>query len=55
MSAKKIEVGNKVAFPGGKGKVVDVDKFSEKNLIKIKTLSSKIRVMPSNLDCIKTI
>lgn len=55
MPTKGIEVGNKVAFPGGRGKVVDVDSNSEKNLLKIQTLSSKIRVMPGNLNCIKTI
>lgn len=55
MSAREIQIGDKVAFPGGKGKVIDMDSNSEKNLLKIQTLSSEIRVMPSDLNCINDI
>jgi hypothetical protein len=55
MSAREIEVGDKIAFPGGRGKVIDMNSNSEKNLLKIQTLSSEIRVMPSDLNCINDV
>jgi len=55
MSAKEIKVGNKVAFPGGRGKVLDIDSGSENNLLKIQTLSGEIREIPSDLNCIMAI
>lgn len=55
MSGSDFEIGNDVSFPGGEGQVVDSNSYSEKNLLKIQTRSGRVRVVRSDLACIKRI
>lgn len=48
MSEHEFEVGTEVAFYGGKGAVVDIDKCNQNTLLKVLTSSGKIRVIPNN-------
>lgn len=49
MSEQQFKIGTNVAFPGGRGRVVDVDQIPGKNLLKILTESGEVRLMPDNI------
>lgn len=49
MSEQQFKIGTNVTFPGGRGRVVDVEQIPEKNLLKILTESGEVRLMPDNI------
>ena len=49
MSEQQFKIGTNVTFPGGRGRVVDVEQIPEKNLLKILTESGEVRLMPDDI------
>jgi len=53
MSDHGFEVGAEVVFTGGQGKVVNIDRNHQKDLLKILTTSGQVRVIPDNVPFLK--
>lgn len=49
MSEHEFEVGDEVAFYGGQGAVVDVERYNQNTSVKILTSSGETRVIANNV------
>jgi hypothetical protein len=49
MSEQQFKIGTTVAFPSGRGRVVDVEQIPEKTLLKILTESGEVRLIPDDI------
>lgn len=50
MSECKFNIGNKVRFHGGKGKIIDIDRHDQADLLKVFTASGELRLLPDNVN-----
>lgn len=55
MSEHEFEVGTKIAFPGGRGTIVDIEESCQKKLVKILTISGETRIMPDDISSLRRV